>query len=661
MDITPEVLRQLYEVEGLTESEIAARLGTYQVRISRLRAKWGIPTRLKSDRLDLPPLTPEQHALLVGSLLGDGSLAPTGMYTARFSESHGAQQEDYLRWKASLLEPFTSSIIPTMKRDGDAEYKGWRLTTHGCRDLRPLYDQFYPEASKRFPKELPDLMDSHVLAVWYMDDGGLSSRFHPRVTFGLDERSLTYALSALRRLGLKPQLHTTETPTTTNRVATCGQVVVPTVRVCHTIHFPDQADKFYEMIRPHIPPCMAKKLPKPSARRDADRRARVLTPERARELHEGGMSAEDVARTYGVGRTTVRRRLGATGMLRMGRPRKAYSPVASDAALGNYDPAQWVGLSPEDQARWIDEVLSILRRTEFPVESAPDAETLLAVLGRVRSTPMRLEGSSIVPRSNTGTVECKGLFPNRYRAVSKGKVSAYEAWHDDVKLRAAIRFQLAHGDPVLAKRVLWAVCLEQRTPSVFRPTVAKWVYETYCPPGGTVWDPCSGYGGRVLGAVAAGVRYVGTDVEPETVVGNRRLAELLGAGEHVTLHQCGAEEFDPPAVDLVFTSPPYLDRERYSNLDEQSWRKHGSVLGAWVDGFLRPVIKRAYRALSPGRYLVLNVADLRQRGKVVPLVGRTVAAAVGAGFVHEATLEMPLAVVNRKAGAFEPMLVFRRP
>jgi DNA modification methylase len=202
--------------------------------------------------------------------------------------------------------------------------------------------------------------------------------------------------------------------------------------------------------------------------------------------------------------------------------------------------------------------------------------------------------------------------------------------------------------------------MEQRTPSVFRPTVARYIYETYCPPGGTVWDPCSGYGGRVLGAVAAGIRYIGTDVEAETVEGNQRLASLLGAGGQVTLHQQAAEGFDPGPVDLVFTSPPYFDRERYSTASEQSWRKHSGGIDAWVQGFLRPVIEHAHQFLPAGRHLVLNVADLRQGRKVLPLVDLTVTTAVGAGFTLETTLEMPLAVVNRKAGAFEPVLVFRR-
>jgi len=192
--------------------------------------------------------------------------------------------------------------------------------------------------------------------------------------------------------------------------------------------------------------------------------------------------------------------------------------------------------------------------------------------------------------------------------------------------------------------------------------MAKWVYETYCLPGDRVWDPCAGYGGRLVGALAAGVLYVGTDVDPETVAGNKRLAEVLGFADRADVVLSPAEVFDPGPVDLVFTSPPYVDLERYSRREEQSWRKHGTGLNGWVDGFLRPVIKTAAWRLPVGGKLVFNVADVRRRnGKVVRLVDATVAAAVGEGFVLDERLWMPISRLNRSAEeAREPLLVFRR-
>lgn len=646
-DLTRDELARLYLEEGLTEKEIARRYGTYQVKVGRLRKSWGIPTVGKTGRItmSLPPLTDMQREVLTGSLLGDGYIAETGAVSARFSESHSDAQRAYLDWKVGILGPYVSSTTPTEKRVGDKVFRGTRLNGVACSAMREFYDLFYPAPDRRriFPADLHVRMTPLVLAVWYMDDGNLANGYHPRIAFGLDEVSLRRSVRALRGIGLRPTIHRGNG--------------------AWDITFPGQSDKFFGIIGPHIPACMSYKVPTESDRRDADRNARRLTPERARTLYEGGMSFADIARTFGVGSTTARRRVLLSPVsIRMGRPRGRYDRLAADVALAEYTPAKWATLPDDDRGRWVEEVLAVLRRTPFPVPAMLVDSEFESDVSRVRDTHVRMVGDTVQPWTTAGSRACLPYFPNRYRAASRGVRTAYEAWHDDGVLRWAIRFQLDHGDPVLPHRVLRAVTMQHRTPSVFRATVARWVYDTYCPDGGTVWDPCAGYGGRLLGAhTSARVgRYIGTDVEPETVDGNNRLAARLGCADKCVVHEHRAEAFDPGPVDLVFTSPPYFDREQYSTSDAQSWVRHGGSLESWVDGFLRPVICTAHARLPVGGALVLNVADVRHGRKKYPLVDRTVAAAIGEGFVQEASLWMPLARINRTAEeAREPILVFR--
>ena len=164
-----------------------------------------------------------------------------------------------------------------------------------------------------------------------------------------------------------------------------------------------------------------------------------------------------------------------------------------------------------------------------------------------------------------------------------------------------------------------------------------------------------------MGAVAAGVNYIGTDVDPQTVEGNEKLALELGAGATVRVVCSPAEKYDPGPVDFVFTSPPYFNQERYSHNDAQSWVQYGTSLEAWVEGFLRPTVCTAMRSLPVGGYMALNVADVRQGAKVVPLAQAVTDAAVREGFVLAHTLHMPLARVNRSQHAgSEPVLVFRK-
>lgn len=291
--------------------------------------------------------------------------------------------------------------------------------------------------------------------------------------------------------------------------------------------------------------------------------------------------------------------------------------------------------------------------TSFPYPEMLSAEETTHEVRRLREASFRLVGGVIRPMNRFGVALCMSFFPNRYRAHAGRYLSAFDAWNDEGERQKAIDFQVTHGDPVTPERVLRAVTLRCRTPSIFRPAVARFIYERYCRPGGTVWDPCAGYGGRLLGAHAAGVHYIGTDVDPETIEGNRTLAKAIGSD--AVLHLCPAEDFTPPKVNLVFTSPPYFDRERYSQEEGQSWKKYESV-EAWMEGFLRPIIARAHKALRSNTCLVLNIADLAE----MPLVERTIVVAIAAGFLHAETLKMPLSAINRTA-PMEPVLVFRKP
>ena len=49
-------------------------------------------------------------------------------------------------------------------------------------------------------------------------------------------------------------------------------------------------------------------------------------------------------------------------------------------------------------------------------------------------------------------------------------------------------------------------------------------------------------------------------------------------------------------LDMVFTSPPYFDREQYSEDDEQSFKSY-PMYSDWRDNFLkRPTLTNAYES-----------------------------------------------------------------
>ena len=158
--------------------------------------------------------------------------------------------------------------------------------------------------------------------------------------------------------------------------------------------------------------------------------------------------------------------------------------------------------------------------------------------------------------------------------------------------------------------------------SNFRPTAAAALYDIFVDKksplegteSGTVWDPSMGYGGRLLGAIAAGVNYIGTDPCIPTFKGLEQILERYGnLGNEYSIHRQGSETYIPEdeSLDFVFTSPPYFGWEAYGDEPEQSSIKFNTA-NLWKEKFLKQTIANAYKGLKKGKYLALNVANTKQ-------------------------------------------------
>ncbi|TSC69178.1 MAG: homing endonuclease [Parcubacteria group bacterium Gr01-1014_66] len=121
-------------------------------------------------------LTSQQKALIIGTLLGDGSFEfVTSGKNVRLQILHSGKQEEYVRWKYRILqslvrtEPKLTSIFD--ERYGRS-YTRMRFRTLCHNEFVQLRKIFYRGSRKIVPKEIDTLLiDPLSLAVWYMDDG----------------------------------------------------------------------------------------------------------------------------------------------------------------------------------------------------------------------------------------------------------------------------------------------------------------------------------------------------------------------------------------------------------------------------------------------------------------------------------------------------------
>ena len=164
-------------------------------------------------------------------------------------------------------------------------------------------------------------------------------------------------------------------------------------------------------------------------------------------------------------------------------------------------------------------------------------------------------------------------------------------------------------------------CLAMRkyVASQFKPTVAKAIYERFN--ARDVLDFSAGWGDRLCGFYACENtrNYIGIDPNAAVHDGYQKQIEFYETYTHkdTNLICKPAEDVTLPekCVDLVFTSPPYFNIERYSDDDTQSFKRYRK-LDAWLDGFLYRAVDLSCRSLKDGGYLCINISDVYSGHKV---------------------------------------------
>lgn len=248
-------------------------------------------------------------------------------------------------------------------------------------------------------------------------------------------------------------------------------------------------------------------------------------------------------------------------------------------------------------------------------------------------------------KSNLGYLIADTYHPHRFDCHAQSFRSPTDSFGDDGQLRRALGLQLDQrrrlGDGFFEMLTLVA---NTQACSNFRPGIAMHYYRRYGRQGGTVLDPCTGYGGRLVGWMASqlGGQYIGVDPSRLTHDGNERMAAVLARplGLQVDLFNAPFEDVDISnlvgAVDCIVTSPPYFAKELYANEPTQSFQRYRTI-EQWDAGFLRPMLAACFHVLRDGAHACINIADVKLGQRTFPLESMTRRAAQDTGLHLMAT------------------------
>lgn len=173
------------------------------------------------------------------------------------------------------------------------------------------------------------------------------------------------------------------------------------------------------------------------------------------------------------------------------------------------------------------------------------------------------------------------------------------------------------------------MAVNQSGTSIFDPVLTELAYRWFCPPNGSILDPFAG--GSVRGIVAAhlGYKYTGLDLRVEQIAANIEQGERL-TPDNMPTWIVGDSAQDLPAgpFDMVFSCPPYVDLEVYSdNPLDISTMSYADFLAVY-----RSIIAQSVARLRDDRFACFVVGDVRdKKGFYRNFVSDTIAAFQDAG------------------------------
>jgi hypothetical protein len=320
----------------------------------------------------------------------------------------------------------------------------------------------------------------------------------------------------------------------------------------------------------------------------------------------------------------------------------------------------WEPMNQQQKDALVDKLFNHYRKNGFPFHKTPDNDTFLSELEKTRaymSAYPIIVGSEI--RQTMHMLGCAwSFYPHAYDVKCNSFKTPMDVFNDDVLFRHALHKRLKIGTYLSDGGVRKMLMSMSGTQSVsnFRPTAAAAIMEKYSPVGGIVFDPCAGWGGRMMGAKIINRRYICVEPSIKTYEGLLCQNEFMGSKFEI-YNDCAEDFVLGLDVDLVFTSPPYFNCEKYSQEGTQSWVRY-KTKEEWFNEFLVRMSNNAISKLKTGGFFILNLADVSTYQTLTRdfMIWATKNPEIE--FVEE--LRLTLSKGFKSGGKYEPVFVFKK-
>lgn len=199
---------------------------------------------------------------------------------------------------------------------------------------------------------------------------------------------------------------------------------------------------------------------------------------------------------------------------------------------------------------------------------------------------------------------------NRWLCDSINSPSPYRIWSEErfrlTLLNAIWGLKIQEINPNTLRSM---ISLRKYIASQFRPSVMKAAIDVFN--SNRVLDFSAGWGDRLNGFLSSSASHY-TGIDPNTSVYDTYYEQLeqFNNNKSVTLLNVPAEDaIIEGTYDLIFTSPPYFNIEKYTQDDLQSYKRY-KKLDIWLEKFLFSTLEKCWNHLEVGGYMIINISDV---------------------------------------------------
>lgn len=296
------------------------------------------------------------------------------------------------------------------------------------------------------------------------------------------------------------------------------------------------------------------------------------------------------------------------------------SSIFGDNSFLKIQGRTWARLASHKRVAIVEQAFEYWRAQGFPYYRLTKTQ-ISREFSRLKAKDWKptLSGNNLRP-SNTGLQIANVFQPGMWKAKVHRYRSPMDVFKNDELLRKAIERALTlwpdrYGANACCLRLMLKTFPDTASVYNYRPMFAKAVIGKYSQDGPVV-DFSAGYGGRLLGALALNRSYIGIEPNRGQILGFRRMmttlsrldfflpkVEVLKGTAEIELRRLPSR-----SAELVFSSPPFFNWERYSKSHSQSYKRFPHY-ELWRSSFLESVIAEGHRILTHRGHLVLNVSN----------------------------------------------------